>query len=150
MVVNRSAPSATVVPVLIYEDVAKAIDWLCGAFGFKERLRAAGRDGRISHAQLSIAECALMLGARGGQFQPPRTGEVNQFVIVHVDDVDGHLEQAKRFGVRILQPLADQRFGERQYSVEDHEGHRWTFSQHFKDVAPEEWGAAQARTQVKS
>jgi len=39
-IVNRSAPRATVVPVLVYEDVGKAIDWLCGAFGFEERLRA--------------------------------------------------------------------------------------------------------------
>ncbi len=39
-IVNRSAPTATIVPVVIYEDVDKAIDWLCGAFGFTERLRA--------------------------------------------------------------------------------------------------------------
>jgi len=31
--VNRSAPKATVVPILIYEDVAKAISWLNGASG---------------------------------------------------------------------------------------------------------------------
>ena len=49
---NRSAPSATVVPVLIYRDVARAVDWLCGAFGFTERLRAPGRDGGVSHAHL--------------------------------------------------------------------------------------------------
>lgn len=42
MVVNRSAPRATVVPILVYEDVAAAVDWLCDAFGFTERLRAAG------------------------------------------------------------------------------------------------------------
>lgn len=29
MVVNRSAPPSSVVPVLIYEDVGEAIDWLC-------------------------------------------------------------------------------------------------------------------------
>jgi uncharacterized glyoxalase superfamily protein PhnB len=34
MVVNRSAPRATVVPILVYEDVAKAIEWLCDTFGF--------------------------------------------------------------------------------------------------------------------
>jgi hypothetical protein len=42
MVVNRSAPSAVVVPILVYEDVEKAIEWLCDTFGFTERLRAAG------------------------------------------------------------------------------------------------------------
>lgn len=29
---NRSMPSSTVIPVLIYPDVAKAVDWLCDAF----------------------------------------------------------------------------------------------------------------------
>jgi uncharacterized glyoxalase superfamily protein PhnB len=33
-------PSCTVIPVLAYEELAEAIDWLCGAFGFTERWRA--------------------------------------------------------------------------------------------------------------
>jgi hypothetical protein len=45
---NRSAPTAAVVPILIYTDVAKAIDWLCSAFGFEERLRASDCNGVIS------------------------------------------------------------------------------------------------------
>ena len=50
MVVNRSAPATTVVPILIYEDVGKAIEWLCAAFEFKERLRAVGILGGRSRA----------------------------------------------------------------------------------------------------
>jgi Glyoxalase/Bleomycin resistance protein/Dioxygenase superfamily len=84
MVVNRSAPRATVVPVLVYEDVAKAIDWLCDTFGFTERLRAAGPGGGVSHAQLAIAEGAVMVGRPGGEFRPPRPNEVSQYVTVHV------------------------------------------------------------------
>jgi hypothetical protein len=48
VVVNRSAPPGPVIPTLICEDVGKAIDWLCGAFGFTERLRAPGSDGKIT------------------------------------------------------------------------------------------------------
>src|SRR5689334_9559757 len=33
MIRNRSAPSAQVTPVLIYEDVGRAVDWLCEASG---------------------------------------------------------------------------------------------------------------------
>jgi uncharacterized glyoxalase superfamily protein PhnB len=141
MTSNRSAPTASVVPVLVYDDVAGAIEWLCGAFGFVERLRYSGRDGRVTHAQLAIAEGAVMLGMPGGDFRPPRPAEVSQYVVVHVADVDQHFEQAKRFGAKILRSPADQPFGERQYSAEDPGGHRWTFSQHVADVAPEEWGA---------
>lgn len=141
MSVNRSAPTATVVPVLVYDDVGKAIEWLCGAFGFSERLRYVGRDGRITHAQLAIAECAVMLGAQGGNFVAPQSAEVSQYVVVHVDNVDQHFERARQFGAQIQQSPANQPFGERQYSVVDHAGHRWTFSQHVADVAPEDWGA---------
>jgi len=145
MVSNRSAPTATVVPVLIYEDVGEAINWLCRAFGFTERLRHAGRDGTVSHAQLAIAEGAIMLGRQGDTFRPPRPGEVSQYVLIHVDDVDRHFEHAKQFGARIVKSLTNMPFGERLYTAEDHAGHRWTFSQHVADVAPEAWGATPAR-----
>ncbi len=144
-IVNRSAPTATVVPVLIYEDVGKGIDWLCGAFGFTERLRAGGRDGRVTHAQLSVGEGAVMLGAAGAEFRPPRSNEVNQYVLAHVEDVDRHFEHAKRFGARIVQPPTNMPFGERVYTAEDLAGHRWTFSQSVADVAPEHWGATEAK-----
>src|SRR5258708_20353390 len=89
-IVNRSAPTATVVPVLIYEDVAKAIVWLCQAFDFSERLRAARGDGAIMHAQLSFREGAVMLAAPARAFKPPHTNEVNHSVIVRLESLDSH------------------------------------------------------------
>ena len=66
VVTNRSAPAATIVPILIYEDVGQAIDWLCQAFGFTERLRAE-RDGVIGHAQLAVAEGTQDEGSGAGR-----------------------------------------------------------------------------------
>jgi uncharacterized glyoxalase superfamily protein PhnB len=42
-------PSSPVIPVLAYDDVAEAADWLCRTFGFAERWRAGSH-----RAQLSI------------------------------------------------------------------------------------------------
>ncbi len=155
MVINRSRPPGTIVPTLIYEDVGKAVDWLCAAFGFTERLRAQGPDGKATHAQLTFGESAVMLGSKRigqgftspdhAEFRPPRPSEVSQYVNVHVEDVDRHYEHAKQFGARILTPPANHPFGERQYTAEDLAGHRWTFSQSIADVAPEEWGATPAK-----
>jgi len=144
MIVNQSAPAATVVPILVYADVVRAIDWLCEAFGFAERLRAE-RDGIVNHAQLVVADGAIMLGRQGGIFSVPRRGEVHQYVTVAVPDVDRHFEHAQRCGAHIVTPPNNAPFGERQYTAEDPEGHRWTFSQHVEDVAPERWGATVAR-----
>jgi uncharacterized glyoxalase superfamily protein PhnB len=144
VVVNRSSPSATVVPVLIYEDVGKAIEWLIGAFGFTERLRAPGPGGRVIHAQLTVKEGAIMIGAQGAEYRVPSPPGVSQYVLVHVDDVDAHCTRAKDFGARIVRPPADAPFGERHYTAEDLAGHRWTFSQSVADVPLEAWGAIQA------
>ena len=137
-IMNRSAPAATIVPVLIYEDVDKAIEWLCRAFGLSERLRASGAGGRITHAQLSIGNGDLMIGASGAEFRPPHGEEVSQYVLVHVEDVDQHFEQAKRSGARIVDL-----FGERLYTVEDLAGRRWTFSESIADIAPEQWAPSE-------
>ncbi|HVF60807.1 MAG TPA: hypothetical protein VNJ70_13450 [Thermoanaerobaculia bacterium] len=62
-------------PILVYEDVAAAIDWLCDAFGFTERLRAAGPGGVVSHAQLTVAEGGPHAGPPGRRVpSPPRRG----------------------------------------------------------------------------
>lgn len=138
---NQSAPASAVVPILIYADVNKALDWLSGAFGFLERLRAPDRDGVVGHAQLFAGSGDIMIGRAGGPFKPMRSGELHQYVLVSVENVDRHFEQAKAFGATILQPPEDMPFGQRHYTAEDLEGHWWTFSQNIADVSPSAWGA---------
>jgi uncharacterized glyoxalase superfamily protein PhnB len=145
MLSNRSMPAATVIPVLVYEDVSDAVEWLCDTFGFREHERVGDY-----WAYLAIGEGAVILRGRRVasalrtadpvMLRPPRRGEVSHTTMVRVDDVDAHYRHARGTGARILQPPADFPYGERQYSAEDVEGHRWVFSQTMRDVAPEEWG----------
>lgn len=72
---NRSAPDATIVPILVYEDVSDAIGWLCRVLGFQERLRAE-HNGVVVHAQLMFGAGAIMLVREGGPFRSPRPNEV--------------------------------------------------------------------------
>lgn len=138
---NRSAPSATVTPVLVYEDVREAIEWLCRAFGFTEKLRAE-HSGSVVHAQLDVGECSIMIGRQGGPYRAPRdTATVSAYVLVDVVDVDTHFAHAKANGAQIVSEPHNMPFGERAYTTRDHAGQWWTFSQHVADVAPEEWGA---------
>jgi uncharacterized glyoxalase superfamily protein PhnB len=139
MMKNRSAPPGAVVPWLVYANVDQAIAWLCGAFGFTERLRTPpGPDGSIHHAQLAVGEGAVVLTSRSGHQLHPESAPS---LFVPVEDADAHCERARQFGARILSPPKTCEFGERQYSVEDLGGYRWTFSQSVDDVNPEEWGA---------
>ncbi len=133
---NRSIPTSTVIPVLIYPDVREAVAWLCAAFGFEERLRI-GEDHR---SQLQLGEGAVILGDVRGDRRPPRSGEVTHSVTVRVEDARTHCERAREHGAGILMEPTDFEYGERQYNAEDFAGHQWTFSETLADVAPETWG----------
>jgi uncharacterized glyoxalase superfamily protein PhnB len=135
MIKNRSAPPGTIVPWLSYPDVQAAIAWLCGAFGFAARLRTPPEpDGAIHHAQLAVGEGCVVL-----TYAPAARPGVSLFV--PVEDVDAHYERARQFGASIVGAPRTCEFGERQYSVEDLAGYRWTFSQSVADVDPKDWGA---------
>jgi uncharacterized glyoxalase superfamily protein PhnB len=133
---NRSIPSAVVIPVLIYPDVREAVAWLSSAFGFVERVRI-GEDHR---SQLSFGDGAVIIGDVRNERRPPRPGEVTHAVMVRVEDVDAHCARAKKHGAHILMEPTDFDYGERQYTAEDPAGHQWTFSETLDDVAPEAWG----------
>jgi uncharacterized glyoxalase superfamily protein PhnB len=128
MLVNRSMPSSTVIPVLAYADVGEAIVWLGEAFGFTERWRAGNH-----RAQLAVGDGAIAVTEQRGD-------ESVSSVMVRVEDVDAHHERAQEHGARIVQPPTAFPYGERQYTAVDVGGHSWTFSMSVADVAPEDWG----------
>ena len=133
---NRSIPPATVIPVLIYQDVREAVDWLSAAFGFAERVRI----GEGHRSQLSFGDGAVIVADVRNERRPPRPGEATHMVMVRVEDLDAHYERASGHGARIVAEPTEFEYGERQYTAEDPAGHQWTFSETVADVAPEEWG----------
>ncbi|MES1245792.1 MAG: GNAT family N-acetyltransferase [Acidobacteriota bacterium] len=129
MLANRSIPQSVVIPELAYDDVAEAAAWLCGAFGFQERLRIGNH-----RVQLLFGQGAVVVIERRGE-QALRSS-----VLVRVDDADRHHDRAVEHGAVILRPPTDYPFGERQYTAQDPGGHAWTFSQTIADVDPASWG----------
>jgi len=129
MLANRSIPRCTVIPQLVYPDVEKAAKWLCDVFGFTLRI------GMGSHrAQLNVGDGAVVL------MEPRGGNESCGYVMVRVEDVHRHCEQARQRGARIVREPADHPYGERQYNVEDLAGHIWTFTQSIADADPRDWG----------
>jgi uncharacterized glyoxalase superfamily protein PhnB len=134
---NRSIPSATVIPVLVYPDVRAAVAWLTDTFGFVERLRIG--DAHRSQMRIGDDGAVIVADVRGEQ-QPPRDGVVTHLIKVRVEDVDAQFERARSGGAHVLQEPIEYEYGERECTVEDLAGHRWQFTQTMRDVAPEEWG----------
>jgi len=135
--------SRRIVPFIGYEDAAAAIEWLERAFGFVEdRSARYEKEGTITHAELSLGDATIYLSTPRNYTNPLRLRETselarrtydNPWVIdgnfVEVDDVDAHYERARAAGATILREPEEPGIGQRIYSAEDLEGHRWMFGQ---------------------
>jgi len=129
---NRSIPDAIVIPGLAYKDVLVAAKWLCDTFGFQERLRIANH-----RVQLLVGTGAVVVTERQGDLE---RADFSHSVLVRIENVDQHYAKVAAMHVKIIRPPQSYPFGERQYTVEDFEGHVWTFSQTIDDVDPASWG----------
>ena len=137
MLTNRSAPPATVTPVLVYPDVRAAVAWLESAFGFEERVRI----GDAHRAQLGVgSDGAVVVADVGADRVAPSGGAVTHVVKVRVPDVDAAFDRARDSGARVVEELTTWEYGERSGVLEDIGGHRWELTQTVRDVAPDEWG----------
>lgn len=131
---------------LYYDDAAKAIDWLCRAFGFEVRLKVEGAGGRIEHSELVYGEGLVMVSGPKEKFPqvraPSQVGGANtQNLMVYVDDVEAHCERAREAGAVIVSEPETHDYGEdywtdRGYECRDLGGHHWWFYQRMKTGSP--------------
>lgn len=139
---NRSVPTSTVLPHLVYRNVPDACDWLARVFGFIEHYRYGDP---VSGVQLHLGDAYIMIaGSREKTASPASLGRCTQTLTIFVADVDAHYAKTGKEGATIWEELHETIYGERQYGVEDLDGHRWLFSQHAHDMDPGEWGATVA------
>ena len=119
----------TVTPYIVAEDAAGLIEFTKDAFGAKERMRMAGEDGSIMHAEVQIGDSVVMIGGASGEF-PPRTAMLH----LYVPDVDVSYEKAIKAGAESKREPADQEYGDRSAGVSDGWGNEWWLATHIKDA----------------
>ena len=128
--------------MLAYADAGAAADWICRAFGFHEVERFANAKGTVTDVVLERPDGArVMVGHPHDAYEGPRAHAAHcaaaarwldhpyivDGVVVMVDDVDAHHRVAVAAGARVLSGLETNPL-QRQYRVEDLEGHRWMFA----------------------
>lgn len=139
MISNRSVPTDTVLPHIMYKDLEAAIRWLSDAFGFVEHYRYGDP---LSGAQVFAGSACIMLKqAAPGHAAPKELGYGTQSLTIFIENIESHHQHARSAGVTLLEELHETVYGELQYAAEDLDGHHWLFSRHAKDLSPEQWGA---------
>ncbi|MFZ1011929.1 MAG: VOC family protein [Terracidiphilus sp.] len=140
MIRNRSVLTDTLLPHIVYRDLAGAIEWLTRAFGYVEHYRygdpLSGSQGQLGNA------CIMLTASRGGDHRSPaETGFATQSLTVFLEEVEAHCAHAKGTGAVIVEEPHETVYGEFQYAAKDPEGHLWLFSRHARNVSPASWGA---------
>ncbi|MFE0804180.1 VOC family protein [Streptomyces sp. NPDC058812] len=135
-----------VIPHIMVDDAAAAIDFYQRAFGARENFRIDAPGGGVMHAEITIGRSTLMLGdasgdeAEAASFAAPASlgGGTSVTLHVFVPDVDSLAERAEAAGAEILQPPKDMFHGDRTVILKDPSGHMWVFLTHIEDVSEAE------------
>ena len=130
-----SGPAPThMISVLRYRDPARAVAWLCAAFGFNVHHVVKASNDDMMCAQLTLGSSMFIIGRVGDASfdalmkQPDEVGGAEtQLTYIVVADIDDHYQRAKRSGAAIAVELGDYEEGGRGYSCRDLEGHVWSF-----------------------
>ncbi len=139
---NRSVPANSILPHVHYRNVVQASEWLTRVFGFIEHYRYGEP---VSWVQMRFSDAHINLHTLSPDRKTPaELGYVTQMLAIFVDDVDAHYALAKQQGAVFFEEPHETVYGERQYGAVDLDGHRWLFSQHARDLDPQDWGATVA------
>jgi len=142
----RPKPDAfhSVTPYLVIKGAAQAIDFYKQAFGATEVGRMADPAGKIANAQIKIGDSLIMITDESpgqkelGTGSPTSLGASSVVISLYVEDVDAAATRAIGAGARVLIPLADRFYGDRDGRFADPFGHIWILSTHKEDVSKEE------------
>ena len=120
-----------VIPVLVYEDIPAAHDFLVRAFGFTSGGVDRDPAGVPVHAEVRAGDSVIWLHRVTAEHRmaSPRTlpPAANGLVVI-VSDVDEHFARAQAAGAEIERGPEDMPYGQREYGARDPEGHRWWFA----------------------
>ena len=120
-----------VVPILVYEDIEAAHDWLVETFGLTSGGLHRLEDGTVVHGEVRNGDAAIWMHRVTPESQldaPGAAGSTHGGLSVRIPDVDAHYERVKASGAAIEGAPTDQPYGLREYGVRDLEGHRWWFA----------------------
>ena len=126
-----ATPTPAVVPILVYEDIEAAHDFLVGTFGLTSGGLHRLDDGTVVHGEVRNGEAPIWMhqvSAESDMDTPQRAAMSHGGLSVRISDVDAHYERVKAAGARVEREPTDQPYGLREYGVRDLEGHRWWFS----------------------
>lgn len=133
----------SVTPYLVIKGADRAIEYYKKVFGATELFRMKGPDGKVGHAELKIGNSHIMLADENpsmgqGHASASSIGGSPVSLYVYLPNVDQVVQRAQAEGAKILKPVQDQFYGDRNGFIQDPFGHLWCVATHVEDVSPKD------------
>lgn len=121
-----------VTPYLLIPNPPAAIIFYEDVFDATEIMRHED-SGHVVHAKLQIGGSVVELGEHGDRPSPEITNLPPVGMHLYVPDVDAVLAKAMQAGARVLHPIMDQPYGDREVSIADPYGVVWFIATHLDE-----------------
>jgi PhnB protein len=133
----HAGKSVRAIPILILKNADKALEHYKKAFGAEETHRMlCPKTGVVAHAGLKIGETEFFVTEENAKMGC--TASPGQSFYLYVPDADKAFDTAKKAGLKEVQPVADQFWGDRTGTLSDPYGIKWSVATHVRDVSPKE------------
>ena len=133
--------SQALTPRLVARDVAAAIEWYGAVFGARQVERYTLPDGAIAHAAIEVYGSRVAFAEAAPKWHnhdPVALGGSPVILSLEVDDPDAVFARALAHGARVIFPLADQPYGQRDGRFVDPFGHVWLIWKDVERLSPDE------------
>jgi PhnB protein len=123
-----------ITPVLFYPNLEPVLPFYLDVLGFTPNwITTDEAGGKPTYADLDFEGSTLMLDTLG---DPEVTTPLGAGVVLYVElagDIDATFERLKRTGVEIVEPLCEQYWGGRVFTINDPAGYALSFYQRKQD-----------------
>lgn len=133
-----------IMPILAVKDVDASIAFYKDVLGFNHDFSLPGPDNQTSFAGISLGKAAFGLSAE----PDAATGGAGVVFMVYVADdadLDAYYAEVQNKGAVIDQPIKDEYWGDRVFSLRDPTGYYLSFCKTVKQMTMEEIAASAPR-----
>lgn len=129
------------VPYLVIQGCAKAMEFYKKVFLAEEVMRLKGPGNTVMHAEMRVAGSMMYLAdemPEMGHRSPLSMGGSPVSMVLYCADADKVFDRAIKAGAKSERPMADQFYGCRSGSLVDPFGHRWMLMTRTENLSERE------------
>ncbi|MDJ0755820.1 MAG: glyoxalase superfamily protein [Ardenticatenaceae bacterium] len=116
-----------IIPVFPVQDVEEALNYYVDVLGFKENMRMPGPNGQLVTGRVQRGDVQFMFNLNP-DMADQAAGAVWFWIYIDEIDLDAYYDDLTGKGLEVIEPIKDQFWGDRSFTVRDKFGYFLVFT----------------------